>query len=66
VKFKRDQSGWKGASTDFSQAAKLVIDVAIGQVEDRSPTAEDQGKDPAAAAMGKKGGAAAAYRFAAG
>jgi hypothetical protein len=45
---------------DFSQAAKLVIDVATGQVEDRPLTPEEQGKDPAAAAMGKKGGAARA------
>lgn len=43
---------------DFSQAAKLVIDVATGQVEDGPPTPEEQGKDPAAAAMGRKGGAA--------
>ena len=43
---------------DFSQAAKFVIDVATGQREDRAPTPEEQGKDPAAAALGKKGGAA--------
>jgi hypothetical protein len=41
---------------DFSQAAKLVIDVATGQVEDREPTPEERGKDPAAAALGRKGG----------
>lgn len=29
---------------DFSQAAKLVIDIATGQVEDREPTPEEQGK----------------------
>jgi hypothetical protein len=40
---------------DFSQAAKLVIDVATGQVEDRLPTPEEQGKDPAAAVLGRKG-----------
>jgi hypothetical protein len=45
---------------DFSQAAKLVIDVATGQAEDREPTPEEQGKDPAAAALGRKGGAARA------
>jgi hypothetical protein len=45
---------------DFSQAAKLVIDIATGQVEDRPPTPEEQGKDPAAAALGRKGGAARA------
>ena len=45
---------------DFSQAAKLVIDVATGQAEDREPTPEEQGKNPAAAALGRKGGAARA------
>jgi len=48
---------------DFSQAAKLVIDVATGQVEDREPTPEEQGKDPAAAALGRKGGAARAAKM---
>jgi hypothetical protein len=45
---------------DFSQAAKLVVDIATGQVEDRPPTPEERGKDPAAAALGRKGGAARA------
>lgn len=45
---------------DFSQAAKLVVDIASGQVEDRPPTPEEQGKDPAAAALGRKGGKARA------
>ena len=44
----------------FSQATKLVIDVATGPVEDRPPTPEEQGKDPAAAALGRTGGAARA------
>jgi hypothetical protein len=43
---------------DFSQAAKLVVDIATGQVGDRPPTPEEQGKGPTAAAMGRKGGAA--------
>lgn len=41
---------------DFSQAAKMVVDIATGQVEDREPTPEEQGKDPAAVALGRKGG----------
>jgi hypothetical protein len=45
---------------DFSQAAKLVIDVATGQVEDRELTPDERGKNPAAAALGRKGGAARA------
>jgi hypothetical protein len=45
---------------DFSQAAKLVVDIASGEVEDRESTPEEQGKDPAAVALGKKGGEARA------
>lgn len=45
---------------DFSQAAKLVIDIASGQVEDRELTPEERGVDPAASAMGRKGGPARA------
>ena len=50
---------------DFNQAAKLVIDIATGQVEDRPPTPEEQGKDPAAAALGRKGGKARAVKMSA-
>jgi hypothetical protein len=45
---------------DPAQLAKLIVDIATGQVEDREPTPEEQGKDPAAVALGKKGGAARA------
>jgi len=45
---------------DPAQLAKLMIDIASGEVEDREPTPEEQGKDPAAAALGRKGGAARA------
>jgi hypothetical protein len=48
---------------DFSQAAKLVIDIATGQVEDRLPTPEEEGKDPAAAALGRRGGQARAAKM---
>jgi hypothetical protein len=41
---------------DFSQAAKLVIDIATGQVEDRPPTPEEQGKSAKAVSRGKSGG----------
>jgi hypothetical protein len=43
---------------DPAQLAKLMIDIASGDVEDREPTPEERGKDPAAAALGRKGGAA--------
>ena len=45
---------------DPNQLAKSIIDIATGQAPDRDPTPEEQGKDPAAVAMGKKGGKARA------
>ncbi len=48
---------------DFSQAAKLIVDVAPRQVEDHEPTPEEQGKDSAAAPLGRKGGAARASKL---
>ena len=41
---------------DFSQAAKLVVDIAGGQVEDREPTPEEH----QTAELGRRGGAARA------
>ncbi len=43
---------------DPAQLAKLIVDIATGEVEDREPTPEGQGKDPIAVALGKKGGKA--------
>jgi hypothetical protein len=43
-----------------AQLAKLIVDIATGEVEDREPTPEEQGKDPAAVALGRKGGKARA------
>ena len=45
---------------DPNQLAKSIVDIATGQKPDRDPTPEEQGKDPAAVALGKKGGAARA------
>ena len=45
---------------DPNQLAKLVTEIATGQVEDRLPTPEEEGKDPAAVALGQKGGKARA------
>ncbi len=45
---------------DPNQLAKSIIDIATGEKPDRDPTPEEQGKDPAAVAMGKKGGKARA------
>jgi len=41
---------------DPNQLAKSIIDIATGQKPDRDPMPEEQGKDPAAVALGKKGG----------
>lgn len=38
---------------DPNQLAKLIVDIATGEVEDQNP---DVGKDPAAVALGRKGG----------
>ncbi|MGD0763504.1 MAG: RNA-binding protein [Roseiarcus sp.] len=43
---------------DANQLAKLMVDILTGEVEDREPTPEEGGVDPAASAMGKKGGPA--------
>jgi hypothetical protein len=44
---------------DPLQLGKLIVDIATGQVEDR----ESDGKDPNAAALGRKGGAARAEKL---
>jgi len=41
---------------DTNQLAKRMVDILTGQVEDREPTPEQLGKDPAAVARGKLGG----------
>ncbi len=33
---------------DLNQWAKRMVDIATGEVEDREPTPEETGKDPAA------------------
>jgi hypothetical protein len=41
---------------DLNQWAKRMVDLATGDVSDREPTPEEQGKDPAAVEMGRRGG----------
>ena len=41
---------------DPAQLAKLVVDIATGQVEDREPTPEEQDKSATAVERGKAGG----------
>ena len=44
---------------DTNQLGKLMVDILTRPgVEDREPTPEERGVDPAASAMGKKGGPA--------
>ena len=51
-------SGPKGAKRprDPAKLAKLIVDIATGEIEDRSPTPEEQGKSAKAVARGKAGG----------
>ena len=51
-----DKAPRKKRPRDPNQLAKLIVDIATGEVEDREPTPEDQGKDPAAVSLGRRGG----------
>jgi hypothetical protein len=46
---------------DTNQLAKLMVDILTGEVEDRERTPEERGVDPAASAMGKRGGPVPVY-----
>jgi hypothetical protein len=41
---------------DPAQLAKLIIDIATGEVEDAEPTTAKRTKNPAAVTLGRKGG----------
>lgn len=41
---------------DLNQWAKRMVDIATGAVSDHEPTPEEQGKDPAAVSLGRRGG----------
>jgi hypothetical protein len=45
---------------DPAQLAKLMIDIASGEVEDRESASAERGKNAAAVELGQKGGAARA------
>ena len=34
----------------------MIVDIATGEIEDREPTPQEQGKDPAAVSLGRRGG----------
>ena len=48
-----DRSSNPKRPRDISQRAKLIVDLATGQVEDENP---DEGKNPHAVALGRLGG----------
>jgi hypothetical protein len=41
---------------DPAQLAKLMIDIASGEIEDRESEPTPNGKDPAAVSLGRRGG----------
>ena len=41
---------------DPAQLAKLMIDIASGEIEDREPERQPDGKDVAAVSLGRRGG----------
>jgi hypothetical protein len=41
---------------DVNQLAKLITDLATGQASDARSTPEQDGKDPAAVSLGRRGG----------
>jgi hypothetical protein len=41
---------------DLNQWAKRMVEIATGEASDREPTPEEQGKDPAAVSLGRRGG----------
>ena len=42
--------------SDLNQWAKRMVDIATGEVSDRTSTPEELGKDPAAVSLGRRGG----------
>lgn len=51
-----DKASRKKRPRDMNQLAKLIVEIGTGQVEDRESTPEEQGKDPAAVSLGRRGG----------
>ena len=45
---------------DVNARAVMIAKIATGEIEDTMPTPESEGKDPAAVALGRKGGKARA------
>lgn len=45
---------------DPNQLGKLIVDLSVGEIADSSNLPDESSKDPAAVALGKKGGVARA------
>ena len=45
---------------DPNQLGKLIVDLSVGEADDSRNMPDDSGKDPAAVALGRKGGKARA------
>lgn len=41
---------------DPNQLGRLIVGISVGAIKDRGPTPEEQGKDPAAVSLGRRGG----------
>lgn len=41
---------------DPAQLAKLIVDIATGEIADRQSSAEEHGKNPDAVSLGRRGG----------
>lgn len=48
---------------DPNQLGKLIVDLSVGDADDSKNLSDDSGKDPAAMALGKKGGKARAKKL---
>jgi hypothetical protein len=48
---------------DPNQLGKLIVDISVGEADDSKNLPDESGKDPAAMALGKKGGAARAKKL---
>ena len=52
--------GGEKRPADVNQRAVMIAKIATGEIEDVRPTAEAEGKNPAAVALGRMGGKARA------
>ena len=48
---------------DPNQLGKLIVDLSVGETDDTKNMSDDSGKDPAAMALGRKGGKARAAKL---